>query len=200
MKEVIISFDMSTFNTGYTIYENGSYSFGEFSSLKPKILKSGKPSKAKSGGTFDIKIFFNELYKIKKKYKDYNITVCYATFVTNTNFSINGTLYKLVGVLELVFGKSNIIELNEGSARKHCGINTIVAKRVKETVENQMGYKLLSTPGKKEASKVRRKYYKEEAINYFNKENPNYNNISDDIADSFVMIKFYIEKEKEEIF
>lgn len=179
---------MSTANTGYTIYNEEEFIFGEFTSLKPKILKNGKLSKAKKGGIFDISIFYENLISLKETYNDCNIKIVYATFRSMGNFATAGTLYKLVGVLELIFKKENIIEVNESSARKHCGINKIVSTRFKYAKDSVLN-----------PTKLRRKLYKEEAINFFKKEiNNEKNNVSDDIADSYVIMKYFLDVEYEE--
>lgn len=164
--ELIIAIDPSFTNTGITIKKNDTYEFFSFESKKNKIGKKGQELKTKEN---DITIF---CYYLKGLYNQEslgfkNINVVYADMFSH-NINTTKSLYKLVGIIELVFDDCNIHCINEKKAMKN-----VIGKCGRTTEEN----KKLST-----------EYFKKE-MEFYAK--------NDDIADSFIICKWFEKIKKE---
>lgn len=169
-KKMIICFDPSYSNTGVSIYYNGEYHFREFTSMKNKIGKQGQELKTQEK---DIFMFWFNLKKIEEEFitnkniKHEDVLICYNTMFSH-NQTVLGILYKLIGVLELAFKDYEIKVFKENVVRKE------LIGSVKRNGRTQ-----------KEANK-------EESMKFFVEKNGY--EVSDDIADSFMLCYYVKEK------
>lgn len=166
---IIIALDLSFANTGVTVCDDGKFHFYEFEGKRNKIGKKGQLLKAKEN---DIKTFYDNLIDIREKHKPDKVI-----YLDNYSKGARTTkaLAKLMGVTELVFNGYDIETFTDIEVRSGLGINKMINAHLK-------GLNL-----DKEEKYLKRK---ELICDYV--ENDLKHRVSDDIADSYVLMKYYL--------
>lgn len=155
--------------TGIAIYEpeRGQISTRSFPVSKPKIGKRGQELTTREQ---DIRILYQRLVEYWHLYDHIHV-------IYNDMFSPNAatikSLYKLIGIIELVFGKENITVCKEGEVRR-----TMLG-----TVKRGSGRQ-------RDANKIASMKYYEQEVGSKPK--------NDDEADAYLLLRYFLKKHTQE--